>query len=238
MKTPVIYNMATIPSREKALQECLASILPQADIINLYFNGWNGNIPHFARHPKIRIFESEKEYGDLGDVGKFFLCEEWNNAYIFTTDDKIIYPGNHTKVMIETIEKYNRKAVISNHGRIFHTDRPCKTYYWDCKEFLGCLATVSSDRFVHEIGTGVMAFHTDTFKPTLEMFPRANMTDIYISIELNKLGIPRVVRAHREYDYRISRNWPHAHSISQTLNKNDKIQTDTINNVQWEIHSL
>ena len=97
--------MASIPEREHALEDSVASILPQCDQFNIYLNNWDV-VPDFLNHKKINVFRSQDELGDLGDVGKFFCCDSWNDAYIFTVDDKLLYPRNYAKQMIGKIEQY------------------------------------------------------------------------------------------------------------------------------------
>jgi hypothetical protein len=226
----VIFNMASIPQREQALKESIESILPQCDAFNIYLNDWD-HVPAFLNHPKIKIYRSQDELGDLGDVGKFYTCDEWM-GYIFTADDKIIYPSDYVKVMIAKIEEHGRRAVISCHGR--NLKPKCKSYYWDVENFFGCLRTVRNDEWVHEIGTGVMAFHTDTFCATLQMFPHINMTDIYFSLELQKAKVPMLIKAHAEGWIRVSRKHDNNYSIFNFCNKNDAFQTSVVNNFKWQ----
>ena len=228
--------MATMPPRVEALKDSIPSILPQCSRLFVYMNNFNGVIPEILKHPKITIYESEKEIGDLGDVGKFYNCEEWEPGYHFTADDKIIYPENYSEYMIATIEKYNREAVVSLHGRLFH-NRPSRSYYFDVARFYGCLQN-HPENFVHEIGTGVLAFHTDTLRPQLEWFPRINMTDIYFSIECQKRKVPLLVAAHSVGFVRISTRHDDNYSIHAHCNKNDKVQTDLINGFTWHLRKL
>jgi hypothetical protein len=231
----IIFNMATMPPRTPALEDSIPSILPQCDVLNVYLNDFD-EVPKILNHKKINVFKSQDYEGNLGDVGKFFFCDTWNEGYIFTADDKIIYPKNHVKEHIDLIERSNRKAVVSCHGRILKPN--CVSYYNDAHPFFGCLGTTSKDTFVHELGTGVMAFHHSTVKVNLEMFPTINMTDIWFSIELQKLGIPIIVRQHFKGDYKISQRHDDSYSIHATFNKQNKdaYQTKVINDFTWKIN--
>lgn len=228
--------MATMPPRVKALEDSIPSILTQCDVLNIYLNEFE-EIPGILNHPKINIIRSQDHDGDLGDVGKFFLCDTWNDGYIFTADDKIIYPKDHAQKHIELIERSNRKAVVSTHGRNLKPN--CTSYYNDRHEFLGFLGTIIRDRFVQELGTGVMAFHSSTFRVSLDMFPTINMTDIWLSIELQKANIPILIRQHMKGDYRISKKHDETHSIHSTFNKgkNDAYQTKIVNEFAWKINT-
>lgn len=226
--------MASIPERVYALEESVASILPQCDELNIYLNNWK-EVPAYLKHPKIKVFKSQDEVGDLGDVGKFYCCESWKKAYIFTVDDKLIYPSDYTQKMIVCIEKYNRKAVISCHGRMIKKN--CFSYYHDPLKQFNAVGNVTRDEFVHEMGTGVMAFHTDTIAPglTLEAFPYKNMTDILMGMELQRRKIPMVIMAHQAYWIGISNKMDHYYSIHNIMNKKDQWITKYVNDFNWEV---
>ena len=244
-KDKVIFNMATFPPRINSMQETVSHILPQCDKLNIYLNNFD-YIPTFLIDKKINVIRSQDcaemignpEFnGDIGDVGKFWNwdCEE---GYFFTVDDKFAYPKNYTNLLIEYIERYERKAVISFHGRLFHEDRKSTSYYWDCKQFLGCLGNVPEDVWVHEVGTGVMAFHTDTLQPDLSIFHHANMTDILFSMHCQRLGIPLMVAKHNEGFLKLIIKHDTRVGISVMNNQKDKIMTDLINNFIWKINKV
>lgn len=231
-----IYHMATMPPRIEALKDSIPSILPQCKHLFVYLNNFNGYVPPILKHRKITLFFSENEVGDLGDVGKFYQCDDWEPGYHFTVDDKLIYTKHYSTYMISKIEKYKRKAAISLHGRNFHK-RKTKSYYWDFKDFF-CVYFNTDEHFVHEVGTGVLAFHTDTFQPKMEWFPHLNMTDIYFSLALQKMNIPMVIAAHHKGDVRCSNRHDDSYSIHATCNKNDQFQTDVINSFKWKLNRL
>jgi hypothetical protein len=234
-----IFNMATMPSRIKSLQDTVASILPQADQLNIYLNDFD-TVPDFLKHPKINARLSKDVYGDLGDVGKFLFLEDIpDNAWMFTVDDKFTYPKDYAAYMISKLETYKRKIVVSLHGRIFFTDRPSNSYYFDCEWFFGCLQHWPDDKWAHEIGTGVMAVHSKLltdFGCDLEIFKRINMTDIYFSMWAQRYKIPQLVAGHKQGYLKIILKHDDRYSIHAMNNTRDKIHTDTINAVKWEIH--
>jgi hypothetical protein len=234
MKIPVIFNMASMPSRIKCLEDTVNSILPQCDKLNIYLNNFQVETPQFLKHNKIKVFRSENEAGDLGDVGKFWCCESWSDAYIFTIDDKYIYAPDYAKKMIECIEKYGRKAVIACHGRLIKPN--CISYYMDVKEMFTLGGNVPDDIFSHELGTGCMALHTDTFTFTLDIFTYTNMTDILASMALQKAGIPILIMKHQLGWVRVSPKCDQVYSIHNFYNRNDNIQTKLINSFKWKIN--
>ncbi len=236
-KLPVIAHMATMPPRLPALKETLPKILPQVDHLHLYLNEFD-HIPTSLLNPKITTYRSQEHLGDIGDVGKFYLCNSWHklDAYIFTMDDKIHYPTFYVEKSIETIEKYKRKAVISFHGR--NIKPRCISYYFDFDQFFNVYDTLTADQFVHELGTGAMSFYSKLVKCDLSCFPHINMTDIYFSMLLQKLKIPMLVAAHNKGWFKMSKLHNDNFSIHAIFNKNDKLQTDTVNSFNWKINKI
>lgn len=234
----VIFNMATIPSRIYTMIATVKTILPQCDELNIYLNDFDDITLKYLHHDrKINYFKSQDNAGDLGDVGKFYMWPHKKDCYFFTCDDKFIYPADYVKKHIDIIEKYNRKMVVSLHGRIFNEGK-CNSYYYHCKDFLGCLGHVPYDTWAHEIGTGVMAFHTDTLKPDMSIFKHTNMTDIYFSLHCQNLGIPMMVRKHAANYFKVILKHSNGQSISQTWNKKDGLMTDVVNSITWKLMKL
>lgn len=222
--------MATFPGRKKCLTESVPSLLPQVDEFHIWLNGYKESdpLPACMHDPKV-----VRHYGqNVGDIGKFMLCDKWE-GYVFTCDDKLIYPPDYIQTMIQKVEKYQRKAVISAHGRVLKPN--CKSYYHECYNFYGCLETVKGDASVQELGTGAMAFHAYAMKDfNLSWIEHTNMTDIYISIFLNAAKINRVVIKHNAGWIRGSQ-YLKAPSISTTHNKNDQLHTTVVNSIKWQI---
>lgn len=234
MKEKVTFNMATMVPRIPALADSIPTILHQCDVLNVYLNNFDDSeIPAILKHPKIKLWRSQDEIGNLGDVGKFYPCHTWTEGYIFTVDDKITYPKDYVQKHIEAIESYKRKAVVSCHGRLLKPN--CKSYYHDAAAFYGVLGTLIKDTFAHELGTGAMAFHVDTVTATLDDFPHINMTDIYFSMKLQREGIPILIRKHFRGEFGISQKHDDLYSIHNTFNKSDKLQTDVVNAFEWRV---
>lgn len=236
-KPRIIANMASFPPRINTLRVNLANILPQVDLLNVYLNEYD-HVPNFLYHPKINAILGKDNAGDIGDVGKFYLSHTWHkyDAYIFTMDDKLDYPPDYVTSAIKSIEKYDRKAVISYHGRILK--EKCSSYYFDPRQFFGVLGSIPLDVFVHEIGTGAMAFHSSRVRCNPACFKHTNMTDIYFSMFLQHKGIPMVVAAHKAGWVRIVCNHNDNHSIHAAINKDDSLQTQTVNSFQWKINKI
>lgn len=224
-----------MPQRINSLQEALLSVLHQADKVNVYLNNFS-EVPDFLYHPKIFFFKSQDYAGDLGDVGKFYNAAS-DKGYLFFIDDDIIYPKSYAYDTISHIERFNKKAVVSYHGRIL-PGHPVTSYYKDYLEVFPCLET-HREAFIHIAGTGVLAFHSSTLTPLTELFETSNMADIWFSCAVQKQSIPIYCPAIRRGYIRDSSKYNHNYTIARFCIGNDKFQTDTVNNHSpWKIHTL
>lgn len=231
------FHMATMPPRIYCLLDSIPSILPQCEHLFIYLNNFDGYIPKILNNKKITVFESEKEIGDTGDVGKFYGCDDWQPGFHCTVDDKIIYPPSYSADMMAAVERYKRKAVVSLHGRNFNPNSPCQSYYRDTYQLFECTSKCE-ERFVCEIGTGVMCFHTDTIIPSWDWFPHQNMTDIYLSLELQKRKIPMLISGHPSMYVKVSDKKIGNFAIHKHLCFNDELQTRVVNSIKWKINTV
>jgi len=227
----VSFGVASIPEREAALQVTIASIYWQVDRVNVYLNNYS-RVPRFLRRKKITVFRS-KDFGDLGDAGKFFRIEEGFNLH---GDDDLIYPEGYVNYLRSKIEQYERRAVITLHGRNLY-QVPIKSYYKDYEELFRCLDDVEEDRFCQIAGTGVLAYHTDTIKPNVRDFPCPNMGDIWFSLLAQKQKVPLLVANHKKSWLKTSPT--NGKTIYQKHHRADQLQTSVINSFNdWKIYRL
>jgi len=231
----VVASMATIPSRVNACEDAIGSILPQVDMLYVYLNSFRG-VPAFLKHHKITTLRSQYLGGDLGDAGKFYGASNFE-GYHFTMDDDIIYPVDYCKCMIEAIEKYQRKCVVTCHGRRI-TDFPITSYYHGNFETFKYTGGQYKDMFIHIPGTGVMAYHTDTFRFDIKMFRASNMADIWAAKELQAAGVPIVSIKRLTGWIKESRKTDSRHSIYSFCNRNDILQTSEVNSMRWQLHEI
>lgn len=227
----VIASMATMPSRIKALSQAVLSLINQVDELRIYLNEFE-SIPNFLLHPKITVFRSQEHLGDLGDVGKFYKAEDIE-GYHLTADDDIIYPPDYVNYMVSQVELEGRKAVISAHGRTFSAF-PVQSYYRAEGLRISCLKTLDKNINVHVIGTGVMAYHTDTLKIPHRIFKFTNMSDIWVSLYCTNLGIPKIICAHKKGWLTLSTKYNSSDSIFSNQFNSDHIQTNVVNSNAWE----
>jgi hypothetical protein len=227
----ITASMATIPTRLQSLEEAAMSILPQVDELHIYLNDFN-RVPSFLVHEKIKVFQSQKCLGDIGDAGKFYTSESVS-GYHFTIDDDIVYPPDYVSKMIDAIKSYKRKAVITIHGRRFKAF-PIKSYYHDISDSYKYDSQILRDEKLHIGGTGVMAYHTDTIRFTIQDFKMSNMSDIWVGIKCLQEGIPIICVSHKRLWVTLSKKVDKGYSIYATLNGKDQYQTKLINSVNWD----
>lgn len=247
MKDPVIIGIATMESRRESLRETLDSLEGQYDKVIVYANDYDHPSP--ARGESVSYCSG---MGDIGDIGKFYIelgpfFYRPDNYYIFTCDDDLIYPPNYVETMIEAIERHDRKAVVSAHGREYYG--PVMSYYRTfglhlqqgrAKNFR-CLDAVAGpdDHPVTTVGTGVAAWHSSLFRGnplTMADFPHRNMADILFSKKCNDLGIPRYVIPHAagwiNHSDKVNVGMD---TISAQRRFNDQLETEVFNSVEWKL---
>ena len=228
----ITASMATMPGRELALVDAVESIINQVDELHIYMNNIN-HYPNFSANAKIKIFFSKDYKGDLGDAGKFFTAHKIT-GYHFTIDDDIIYPPDYVATMINAIEVNKRKLVVSCHGRIFNK-LPVASYYKNHSFAFSCLRRVPDNVFAHIIGTGVLAYHTDTLRIPLSAFEYSNMADIWFSKYCNEKNIPRLIIAHADGWIKLSKKYDEGGSIFTNQSVDDAVQTKVTNSIAWSL---
>ena len=227
-KHKVTASLATIVERQESLKETVKSLLPQVDRLNVYLHGYTPTaIPKFLKNPKIQILY-DVEWGDLGDIDKLAWIDE-TKGYHLICDDDLIYPKDYAKKMVEAIDRYDKKAIVSFHGTVVRK-LPIATYYQD-RDVYPCLLGVTGDAPIDLPGTGVMGYHSDCgFTKADFRKEMPNMLDIHVGLWAKRNNIPLYVIAHPT-------NWI-KHSEKVDLNKtiyaamvnNDFFQTSLINN--------
>lgn len=226
-KRPKVYaGVASFGQREKSLKQTVNSIINQVDKLYVYLNDYN-NIPEFLANPKIKVYRSQDEVGDLGDVGKFYyqFVEKLSGIFL-TIDDDIIYNSNYVNIMVDSVLN-NKNSIISLHGRSF-AEFPISSYYKHKCSYYPCSKQNLQPVKVQFGGTGVMAFHSDTIKFDIDDFSHINMADIFVGIKANTLIIPIIIPDHYS-PISLSNLVDNDLTIYAFCHNNDKVQTDIVN---------
>ncbi len=230
MKEFITCQMATIPSRMAELSKVIDSILPQVDRLNVMLNGHSIDDAAMIKNKyngkpvTFRLRDNQMTDGE-----KHYNIENQPEGYIFTIDDDLIYPSDYVEYLISKIEQYERKAVISLHGRVF-SELPIYSFYRDRAEMYRCMETVRGDHRADCAGDGVMAYHTDTFRMRYEWVELPNMSQLWVALACNRLGVPQIVV---EHDGNYLEALLVTHTIWDTHNQSDGVQTNLIN-TRWK----
>lgn len=197
-----IVGMATIPERAVHAQ-CVVEDLLAQDVDHVYVWADDERMErYFVRYPEDVTFLSGAR--KIGDAGKFAGWDRsWRvdaePAYFLAVDDDLFYPPDYVEQIVAGVDRYKRRAAVSYHGKILKRGRIKSYYRGGTAEGFRCLGSVERDRGVHNVGTGVLAFHTDGL-PAVDLyedFPDPNMADVWFSILAQKRRLPLVVLAHK-----------------------------------------
>lgn len=222
----ITVKIASIPERISQLEATIESFLKKVDSIQVYLNNYT-SIPSFLNHKKICVFTSQ-EYGDIGDIGKFYQIEQ-QNGYILTVDDDLIYPPDYVDSMVRKIDFYQRKALICVHGNILPKQK--MTSYYKDKQGVHFEKELESDIKVDVPGTGTLGFHTEKIKISQQIFLSPNMSDIWLAVHAKKNDIS-IISLERANDWVIqARGEAFQRSIYQTSFQKDTYQTLVVNNL-------
>lgn len=189
----IIAQLATIPERAALLPRVVESLAKQVDQLVVMFNDYD-EPPEWV--DKVSNLVPVTKLDNKGDCEKFWRHAFWEGYYIFTCDDDLIYPPDYVETMIRHIERYNRKAIITLHGRTF-PPRPIRSYYrgklkgyhWNTEQY--------EDVQVDAGGTGVMCWHSDTFRVPYDEITDGNMADVWVAVFARRQQVPIMCVAHR-----------------------------------------
>lgn len=215
----IIYNVASY-KRPDTLLKTIESIYNQSDIINVALNDYS-EIHKDLYDTKINLFITDN---DKGDAYKFYSLPN-SNGYFLTIDDDLIYGKNYSDYMVDKIEQYKRKSIVTTHGRYFDSF-PINSYYNKATTVLHFKNKLDYDTKVQFGGTGVMGFHTDLFKIDMNYFKYPNMADIWIGKYAKENNIDIICVNHSS---ELVKQQKYEDSIYSSDLKNDKIQTNIVN---------
>jgi hypothetical protein len=180
MNTKKYLIMATIPQREKTLKKIIDPLYNQVDEIRLVFNNYEA-IPYWVTEfCKIKpLLNTPDKYTS----NAVWLMMNEVDGYVFVCDDDIVFPIDYVPVMIETLKKYNHKALLSMYGEV--VPRPFRDY---CEGRTGYIFDheLKEDLPVDICGGGCSLFHTDFLRPSMNDFPDIYSRDLWLSILAHK----------------------------------------------------
>lgn len=190
----VIACMASFPARKEKMLLTIDSVVGNVDKIYLYLNNYQEVPVELKKYNNLEVTLGKDTKGDLRDNGKIYpFSVEKIEGYCFLIDDDIVYPPSYFNEFVRKIEKYNRRAVVGVHGVIFA--KPFQSYFKN-REVFHFKNENLVDVIVNQLGTGALAFHTDTLVPTLNKYIETGMADVFFAIEAKQFNVPLICIAH------------------------------------------
>lgn len=187
MKT--LVAVATGAEREALLPSSLGSLRRQCDILKVFLNGHH-EVPACVRDLADEYIHSPE---NNGADEKFHWAHEHEGIYL-SCDDDFTYPPDYVRRMVEGVERWQGRALVTAHGRTYPAHPKDAG-----DQILGRAATLSHrvphGRWVNHAGTGVLAWDATKIKVPLT-YPVINRTDVQLSAWANAQGIPIWVVGH------------------------------------------
>lgn len=208
----MIYaTLATIPGREGLCRNTRLSLSRQVEDVHVVRSEIAG-----------RTDDARKFYPVVGLRGYVLIC-----------DDDLVYPQDYADHMIQAVDRFDRKAVVTLMGRVVLGES--SSYYLDksaARKF-DWRIRYHKDQPVHIPGTGVMAFHTDLMRPRFpDDFPEENMADLMIGAYCSDRGIP-IMRVDPPRDNWIALQHTGGEDIWTWHHKDCETQTRIFNETEW-----
>jgi len=229
----VIVNIASMKSRKESLKQTIQSLLDNTikpDTINVYLNDYQGVPEYLQNNPVIQVYFHPA--GDLADNAKFY-CLKGSKGYYFTCDDDLVYPKDYIERVIAQIEFSMRKCVVGAHGILF-TKTPIADYYVD-RTVKHCLGEVRISSYVHILGTGCLAFHTDTLSVEMTDFKTKKMADIWFALKAQQQEVPMYCISH-SYGWIKQTEHDQKDAIWNEYKNDNKKQCELVNSVTWKVN--
>lgn len=183
-RLPVYAGMASIPTREKALERAVSSVYDQVDHLFIYLNNYK-EAPAFLARPKISVFKSD-DLGDIKDTGKFYGLTKVDRGIYLSLDDDIEYPADYVRVMTAYLAKFKYRCVVGVHGIVL----PTLAHSFFDRKVLHFEKGLSMTVPVSILGTGTTAFSIADTGIEFALFRHHGMADISLAIYLKQKDIP------------------------------------------------
>lgn len=222
----ITFNIATVPRRKQFFLKVLQALSlqqVQCDKINIAMSyPYDKEVYDFVGN---NFKDNSIIHGKFSCEQKFFAFDE-TDGYFLTFDDDIIYPGNYSRLLINGIDFYKRKAIAGFHGMKFRYF-PVIDFYRDRKLYQ-YFDEVREDKKLDIIGSGVSGFHTSTLKSkgfSFDMLSQTkNMTDDVIGKFCRGNNIEMICLKHRPRWIRIMPNTQDEQSTWRVAHKNNHEQ--------------
>jgi len=208
--------LASVKEREQQLKVVINSLYKQVDEIHLILNYYDA-VPKWLYKNKIFTYCNPTNKNAHDSIWNHV----WQDGYYLILDDDLLYPIDYFDKLIETIERHERRAVVTAHGT--NIKQPVKDWF-SCRNTYGFSDILEQDIYVDVAGVGTTAFHSSTFNvlPTLQDFPVPFCRDLYFSIFCKKNNVP-IISPQRSYGWILPLKVP-GDTVYDTTCKNESLK--------------
>lgn len=182
-----LVAIATTAERVALLPKSLGSLRKQCDLLHVYLNG-HAEVPACVLDlADAHVRSAQNDGADK----KFHWAHEHEGIYL-SCDDDFVYPPDYVARMVEAVERFGGRALVTAHGRTYP---PKPAGMADRVRSAMVRELVRHGAWVNYGGTGVLAWDASRIKVPLE-YPVLNRTDVQLSAWANREGIPIWVVPH------------------------------------------
>ena len=183
----ITISMASIPERADGMVRVMIDLLPYCDNFDVCLNGYPADVNYQGfNDPKVNVIRML--VGDGAGAGGKFYASRRTPGYHITVDDDLMYPQDYVATLIRGLEKYKRQAIVGIQGSfIVQGNASLISIYHQ--------TALSQDIPVHMLGTGTMAYHTDSFNVDMTQFHPGKIDDQVAAMAL-QAHVPMIVLAH------------------------------------------
>ena len=212
-------HIASIPSRQESLRQCVQAIYPQVDKVYVMLNGYS-EVPSFLR--ELRNVQYELLDNSFADSAKFLHTSD-DEGFCVVLDDDLVPNRNYVEYMKQGWDK--ERGAVSLHGRTYQY--PVQRFRRSYTANYRCLGSVEYNKKVQLIGTGCLFFSNKEIQLDLSVFERPYMADVLFSRFCYTRGIPMTVLKHRAGQFL---RYVKPETTIWSMTGHDEIQTQIINN--------
>lgn len=178
-------SVASTADRLQFLARVVKSLSPQVDELVVYIAEANAIPEGLPKLHNVTYLIGP----DLGESAKYRSSEGFR-GYFLSCRDNVDYPPYYVSALVNGIEKYGRKAIVGWHDESMPKNSGQPSFPEQNEE----MPRAVEDAATHILGNGLFAFHTSVFTDVQLQFSDPKISDTWISIQANKLGIPQIVQ--------------------------------------------
>lgn len=178
-------SVASTADRLQFLGRVVKSLSPQVDDLIVYIAEANAIPKGLPKLHNVTYLVGP----DLGESAKYHSSEGFR-GYFLSCRDNVDYPPYYVSALINGIERYGRKAIVGWHD----ASLPRSSGQPNTPEQNEGVSRAVEDATTHILSSGLFAFHTSVFTDVQLQFSDPKISDTWISIQANILGIPQIVQ--------------------------------------------